>query len=230
MPSHTPNQNETDRAKYSLDDLINEIKKQKGVFDISESPNKKYVAYMYSDTNSEYKPMKLHIWRVGDTSSQEALMQEQTVGGIIWSPNSDYVFVDTGTYVLRAGALYAAEGVKKVASLHYLHTIYFSPDGRSILYSMANTDNKIDTVKGHYLDPAEPFDLIIYDIAANQQEVILKGSVTEDYLAIGWLDSQTVSYDVIIYRVDNGDIQGQHVKYKYDLQSQTSTIDRKITK
>jgi hypothetical protein len=109
-PSQTPyvlTEVEADITKYNMDYVKNELKKQKGIFDIIDSPNKKYVAYMHSDTNSQYDAMTLHIWRVGNKTPQEAPSKLETVGEVIWSPNSDYVFVDMGTYVLRGGTLYS---------------------------------------------------------------------------------------------------------------------------
>ncbi|TXK84352.1 hypothetical protein [Paenibacillus sp. N3.4] len=227
VPKNTPNEVHASKEKFNLAYVRNELKSQTGIFDITESPNKKYVAYMHSDTNSQYDPLTLHIWRVGDDKPQETQeMKEETVGDVIWSPNSEYIFVDTGTYVTRAGDLFVAEGVKKVVSLGYLHSIYFSPNGKKILYSKLNRD--VSTLKGKYVDPFEAFDLVMYDIATNKEEMILKGTETEDSNAIGWLDSQTISYNLIKYSEEKGELQEENVKYKYDVKSKKSIVDEPI--
>jgi hypothetical protein len=224
-PAILPPNPTLDAGNDTLLEINTVLRNQKGIFDIIESPNKKYVAFMYSVTNYQYDDMTLYIWRVGNKSPNSFLNKVDHVGDVLWSPTSDYLFVDMGTYVLRHGTLFSAEEVKEVTTLSYAHIPYFSPDGRNILFSAASEDNRIDTVKGHYMDPGEAYDLKLHSIAGNNSTIIYKGNETSDYSAIGWLDSNTISYDKKSYKVQNNDLLDESVKYKYDIRSKKSVID-----
>lgn len=64
-----------------------------------------------------------------------------------------------------------------------------------------------------------PFDLVLYDMNTRKNTVLLKGTETLDYTAIGWLDDQTISYRMTIYRVEDKNLHGQEIKYLYDVSS-----------
>jgi hypothetical protein len=208
----------------SLDDILKILKSKKDIFNIVESPNKKYVFYMQSATFSEYDTLTLHLWFVGEAQPQDnGKIEEDLVGEVLWSPNSDYIFVDTGTFVTRGGRLYSVDRLKEVTSLEYKHTIYFSPDGKNILYS--GSDEKKSDIKGKYIDPSDIFNLYTYDIATKTTSKIMEGTNNEDYSAIGWLDDLTISYDLNKYSDPNGEFKVDNLKYKYDMKSKQSVID-----
>ncbi len=209
----------------TLQEIMDVLRKQKGVFHITESPDKKYIAFMYSVTNSLYDDMTLYIWRTGNIGPKAAINKVDHVGAILWSPTSDYLLVDMGTYVLRYGALFSVGDVREVTTLNYFHIPFFSPDGRNLVYSAASEEKKMDTVKGHYLDPGEAFDLKLFNIASTSSAFINKGNETTDYSAIGWLDSNTISYDKVSYSVQDNEMIDESVKYKYDIRSKMSLTD-----
>jgi hypothetical protein len=218
------------KSNNGLIDILKTLSSQKDIFNIKESPNKKYVTYMHSDTASAYEKLTLHLWRVGNPQPLEtSRIEKENVGDILWSPNSDYVFVDTGTSVIRNGDLFSVEGLKKVTSLGYFHTIYYSPDGKKIL--IGSTNDKISSIKSKYVSPENIVNLSIYDIASNKLTTELKGSDNEDYNVIGWLDNQTISYHLNKYSDPNGELKVDFMKFKYDLKSKKSVIDEpKINK
>ncbi|MCD1260924.1 hypothetical protein B5M42_019150 [Paenibacillus athensensis] len=211
--------------KYSLDEIERILHEDKTVFDIVESPNRRAIAYMVSPTRSEYDEMTLYIWNVGEEKPRSSQAgPDSTVGEVFWSPNSDYVFVDVGTFVTRGGGLYSAKTLEVVQAFGYLNRVYFSPDGKHIVYS-GSSDRSIDTLKGNYLDPGEAFDLVVYDIDKHQESILLKGTKTEDFIANGWLDSNTISYHTTTYHVVDDQIHDVDTKYTYELDSQASKAD-----
>jgi hypothetical protein len=213
-----------------LNDILKLLSSQKNIFNIKESPNKKYVAYMHSDTATAYEKLTLHLWRVGDPQPLETnKIEEENVGDVLWSPNSDYVFVDKGTSVIRRGDLFLVEGLKKVTSLGYYHAIYFSPDGKKILIGSIN--DKISTIKSQYISPENIVNLTIYDIDTNKLTTVYKGTDNEDYNVIGWLDDDTISYHLNKYSDPSGKLIVDCMKFKYDLKTNKSFIDQpKINK
>jgi len=173
------------------------------------------VAYMHSATSSDRDPLTLHEWQVGKPAPQEnGIIEEELVGMVIWSPNSNYVFVDTGTSPMR-GELYLADGLKSLFTIGYNGTIYFSPDSKKILFS--GSEGKTSSIKDKYVDPSNTTNLGIYTITTRIQERLFVGTDTVDYKAIGWLDNQTISYDLNKYSEKNGEFKHDRVKYKYDL-------------
>jgi len=211
--------------RYSLDEIERILYEDHTVFDIVESPNRRALAYMVSPTDSAYDDMTLHIWNVEEEKPRASQAgPESTVGEVFWSPNSDYVFVDVGTYVTRGGGLYSAKTLEVVESFGYLHRVYFSPDGKHIVYSTVS-DRSVDTLKSNYLDPGEAFNLVVYDIDKHQETLLFNGTGTEDFIAAGWLDSNTISYLTTTYSVENDQIHDVTTKYMYELNSQTSRVD-----
>ncbi|WNR42922.1 TolB family protein [Paenibacillus roseipurpureus] len=209
---------------YSLDKIEEILKKDKSVFDIIESPNKKAIAYMVSKTGTPtpYDDMTLQIWNVGDEKPRSAIGNlEFTAGDVYWSPNNDYVFVDTGTYVIHEGSLYSATTLDLVGVFEYFNHAYFSPNGKYIVYSSGNDQHSaIKTVKGEFIKPEQPFDLVLYNMETHQNTVLLKGTETKDYFAIGWLDSKTIGYRVSTYSAENNKLHWQDIQFAYDLSNQ----------
>lgn len=80
-------------------------------------------------------------------------------------------------------------------------------------------------MKGDYIDPGEAFDLVLYNMETHQNTVLFKGTETQDYIAIDWLDDKTISYRVTTYSAENKNLHEQEVKYTYDLSSQQSKAD-----
>jgi len=231
--SPTPKDNTKQQTlnPYTLDKIVGILKEDKTVFNVVESPDKNAVAYMVSQTESDEDSnedsMTLHIWNVGDDKPQSATGNpESMVGDVFWSPNSDYVFVDSGTFVTRNGGLYSAKTLEVVDTFGYVERVYFSPNSKHIFYSSGyDPHSTVKTVKGDYLDPSEAFDLVLYNMETRENTVLLKGTETQDYFAIGWLDDHTLSYRVTTYSVENNDLHEQEVKYTYDLRSQQSEAD-----
>ncbi|OCT12035.1 hypothetical protein A8709_29725 [Paenibacillus pectinilyticus] len=218
--------NQRTLSQYSLDKIEGVLKDDKNVFDVIESPNKKAVAYMVSKTGTDYDPMTLYIWNVGGSRPRAATGEAlPTVGDVFWSPNSDYVFVDVGTYVTRSGSLYSAKTLEVVQTFGYLEHVYFSPNGKYIVYSDGMYDSPIQTIKSEYVDPPEPFDLVLYNMETHQNTVLFKGTKTQDYIAIGWLNDNTISYRLTTYSAENKNLRDQVVKYTYDLSNQLTKVD-----
>lgn len=224
-PKDTTNQRISN--PFSLDKIEEVIKKDKTVFNVIESPDKKAVAYMVSKTGKPYDDMTLQIWSVGDDRPRSVTGNPvSTVGDVFWSPNSDYVFVDNGTYVIRSGSLYLAKTLDVVSSFVYLHRVYFSPDGKHILYSTVHgLHSTLKTIKSDYLDPGEAFDLVLYNMETRQNTVLFKGTATQDYMAIGWLDDNTISYKLTTYSAENKKLHQQEEKYIYDVSNRQTKVD-----
>ena len=203
---------------YTLNKIEGILQEDKTVSHVIESPDKKAVAYMVSDTGSEEEPMTLHVWSVGDNKPRSATGSPETmVGDVFWSPDSEYVFVDSGTFVTRSGELYSVRTLEVEGTFDYVQQAYFSPNSKYIVYSTGSDPlSAVKTVKGDYLDPSEAFDLVLYEMETRQSTVLLNGTETQDYMASGWLDEHTLLYQVTTYSVENNDLQEREATYAYD--------------
>lgn len=229
QPSPTPKEDPIQRTSdpYTLDQIEGILQDDKSVFHVIESPDKKAVAYMVSPTGSDEDPMALHVWIVGDDKPRSATgSPESMVGDVFWSPDSEYVFVDSGTFVTRSGELYSARTLEAVDTFGYVQQAYFSPNSKYIAYSAGSDPlSAVKTVKGDYLDPSEAFDLVVYSMETRQHTVLLKGTETQDYIAAGWLDDHTLRYQATTYSTDNNDLQEREEQYAYDLTSRQIMAD-----
>lgn len=211
---------------YSLEDIKRELAKQ-GITEIQESPNKQYISYLEHVGEKNDYTVSVHIWKVGEDKPQQTGPAEyDMVGDVWWSPTSDYIFEDSGTFVTRGGALLSVEGLHEIVSLSYNHKIYFSPDGKNIVFYRGN--NSISSVQEYYIDPGNATDVVVYNIASGKEETILQGAEAYDYKTYGWLDSSTISYDKNQYRVIDGELHIDRTRFKFDLKTKKSLEDELV--
>ena len=217
------NEENTLGNQYTIDFILNDLKAQSDVFAITESPNKKYVAYMKRVGENNMGPAYLHIWRTGENSPVKSDKEEEWVGDLWWSPNDGYVFVDTGTFVFRMGNLYAVEGVTLYDGFKY-EDVFFSPDGKKIIYTAL--DDKISEIKWRHIDPDKIKNLVLYDIETKKKEILFRGSDSLDYVAEGWIDNQTIKYDICKWALINKESPRiiKTTLYKYNLQTEENTV------
>ncbi len=211
-------------TSFSLDDIIDELKNQKNVSLYRKSPNNEYIAYMVGKSSPDsFEPSSLYIWKV-DTKEPilTDILDETDVCDLWWSPNSRYLFIDTGTFVSRSGYLLDVKEMKTIDSIGYIGEVYYSPDSKKILYSASS--GITSKIKEQFIDLCEIQDLLIYDIDSGKEKSLLNGTDSIDYSAHGWLDEQTVSYTQNEWNIYNGELSYNETSYTYDLLSEKSFL------
>jgi WD40 repeat protein len=203
--------------QFSVEYIIQQLRAQDDVTFITQSTDKKYIAYLKGQTEEEFdKPVFLHIWPVGESSPIQSERELFHVAELVWSPNSKYIFADSGTYVIRLGHLFTADAAF-VDSFDYYETLFFSPEGNQLIYTGLN-ENQSEIKNTITIDP-NIFDLVLYDLHTKKSTVLFSGTDGTDYLANKWIDEQTIEYIKKDWVLSDESYSTNEAVYQYNLET-----------
>lgn len=156
------------------------------VNNVTWSPDESCVVFRRDDMLNECA--QVYLWRIGSEVPELVVEVEPTGGDFSWSPDSQYVIVDTGTYVIRGGFLISIESSKVIKEFNYFGQICWSPDSKSFATADASKEtpiNEFDLVS----------DLVVVDSASGNKNIVVYAT-GEFYLnALKWDEPNTIIYE-----------------------------------
>jgi len=178
-----------DRVKSGedIDSMINYLKNSEDYFTPTLCPNEDFIVYGLK-TSDGFHSGDIYIWSVGGEPLRIGRNYEN-VGDFIWAPNSEFVIVDFGTHINRAGSLYNRSTQEKVLELGYAFEPIWSQDSCRLAYAKPNDI------------PSEPptdinsTDLVFLDLDTEEENTLASGEKEFYYMPHKWKDG-----DVLIYK------------------------------
>lgn len=177
------------------DSKIQEIKtslNRADTYGMNVSPDNEYVAYVQGD--SKILEGQLYVWKAGESSSKLINGVNDRICQLIWSPNSQYLFVDIGTSAQREGIIVNAKESKSIGEIGYSGGPCWSPDSEWITIGMVS---KIEPITPTELNGVR--DLVIYNINTKEIKTIEKGTSEYDFVPSKWDNDGNLHYEKYYY-------------------------------
>lgn len=181
------------------------LEERKDIYAITWSFDRALVAFAQGDTNSWEG--QIYIWKVGEKTPTIISEIDDRICEFFWSPNSSYVFVDTGTSLQRGGIIISAKELKKVATIGYIGGPLWSPDSKWVVVGIESNIPPITPT-----ELGGTVDLIIYNVENQEKKLIAQATSEFYYLPFKWDEDGKLTYRKIYF--DNPGNQ-EYLTYLY---------------
>ncbi|MDC0760189.1 hypothetical protein POF51_05755 [Brevibacillus sp. AG] len=144
-----------------------EWKEDEYTFHAEWSPNFQAVAY-YKGTTEDGQA---YIWKVGNDSPspiKEAVIDRYF---FTWSPDSEYLLLDTGTSRHRGGQIYQVANDRMSEPFSYISQFRFSPDSKRAAFSQLSG---IISKEKYGMEDEETEDIWLYELSTGKQKKLLQ--------------------------------------------------------
>ena len=172
---------------WSLETIENIVLNSEEIYEIKPSPNKKMIAYIKGDPDKCSGHM--FIWKVGESKPIETEDIEDRICELFWSPNSEYIFMDIGTSVVRHGIIFSVKDMCQAYSIGYVGNSQWSPDSTWVALGTVNDVKPVVDV-----EPEGSIDLTLINVKTGDTKVIAKGTSELYYLPEEWRSDGTLVY------------------------------------
>ncbi|MCP3775557.1 WD40 repeat domain-containing protein [Paenibacillus sp. MZ04-78.2] len=185
------------KGKIYDETVIERVEADKGNQDITPSPDRQFVFFTKEKKETNF------IWNIDEAQPKEIRGIASRVGSAIWSPNSKWIMVDSGTSPIRTGQIVDPATGKIILEVNYLSAgkISFSPDNSRLLY--ARGSEELPSVKDQYVDEGR-ISIIVLDLGTSKEKIVKEGTETVDYYFPKWKDDHQISYTKTINSVLQG--------------------------
>lgn len=133
----------SEKNSSHLSAIIQLLQKHKQVFQITTSPNEKWIAFGGGEKKTQLG--QAYVWNVGQTHPVSLKIQKERISEFQWSPNSETV-LNGGTSPKRTGYVVTVEHREVSDSFTLRKDKTFPADPR--------TKKKAASCGGHFLSPA----------------------------------------------------------------------------
>ncbi|NTU29398.1 hypothetical protein HPY27_04365 [Brevibacillus sp. HB1.1] len=151
------------------------------------SPNFQAVAY-YKGTTEDGQA---YIWKVGNDSPspiKEAVIDRYF---FTWSPDSEYLLLDTGTSRHRGGQIYQVANDRMSEPFSYISQFRFSPDSIRAAFSQLSG---IISKEKYGMEDEETEDIWLYELSTGKQKKLLQADDHTDYFPLEWKSETELLY------------------------------------
>jgi hypothetical protein len=193
-----------------IDDIRAAVKDMKNILLTSWSSDNTVLAFaIENEDNTSYG--QVYLWKVGEREPV-FIDEEFVICDICWSRDEKYFYVDSGTDVVRGGALVSIVKAKKVTDIGYLDHATWSPDSKCVAFA-SESDVESSVAVGNGCT----YDLVIVNAETGKKKIIETG--TRDYLFFPgeWDKDGTLHYSKEYFSED-GEGKKEELVYKYELQ------------
>ncbi|KEQ22645.1 hypothetical protein [Paenibacillus tyrfis] len=175
------------KGKIYDETVIERVEADKGNRDITPSPDRQFVFFTKEKNETNF------IWNIDEAQPKEIIGIASRVGYAIWSPNSKWLMVDSGTSPIRTGQLVDPASGKIILEVSYLGAgqISFSPDNSRLLYARGSED--LPSIKDRHVDGGR-ISVIVLDLGTGKEKIVKQGTETFDYDFPEWKDDHQISY------------------------------------
>lgn len=202
-PSSAPANTQTPAGKSNTDILKPEslklpagdyesIKKilesSKNIYGIKWSYNKYMTTFFLFKEENESQQM--YIWKIGMTEPiiiNEAIVYN--LGEVYWSPNDEYIIIDSGTDVKRNADIISSKVFKKIDSICYYGNPIWAPDSKFIAMAKPRT---IKTIVDTGLEGTT--DIILYNHQTKETKTIASGGAEYFFDVKAWDKNGILTY------------------------------------
>ncbi|MGI6359050.1 MAG: hypothetical protein ACOX2K_10245 [Bacillota bacterium] len=134
--------------------------------------------------------LSLHIWRVGDkTSSMVSGANASCCGGMAWSHDDRYFWVDSGTGPDRGCMIVDAEAGEVVDELYVLGSAVWAPDRNVLLLGLLNREIEL-----FWRSPEYAVEMAVYDLQTGVTHILQSATAECEYEPIAWDEPQRITY------------------------------------
>ncbi|MDF2935372.1 MAG: hypothetical protein K0Q90_745 [Paenibacillaceae bacterium] len=167
------------------------------IYNAEWSPDISSIAYSQGNEQEGQS----YIWQVSKAAPQLVTENiDPELSFYNWSPDSQYLLIDTGTSRQRGGALYQVETGRLSGDFRYLSRFYFSPDSKYAVFSRLS--GIISKAKWGYEDD-ETDDLWVMELSTFAEKLIRKADDHTGYFGLGWENDSTFNYEQFDYASEN---------------------------
>ncbi len=153
------------------------------VSSLTWSRGKQMAAFVLED-------LSLHIWRVGDEASRIVEDVNATFcGGMAWSYDDRYFWLDSGTGPDRSCLIVYAEAMEVVDSLYVLGSGVWAPDRNVLLVGLLNREIEL-----FWRSPEYAVEMAVYDLQTGVTQILQSATAECEYEPIAWNESQRITY------------------------------------
>lgn len=171
----------------SFDNIMAKLALSKGVYGITPSNDKEYIAFV--DGNPNELTGQLFIWKVRENQPVAIPISEQRISEIKWSPKDDYIFVNTGTSSVRNGKIITAKDYSIIDEIEFVGKTYWADSNTLILATFGEAIPSISVEWDHSTD------LIFYNLETKEKKIIAEGSSDFYFLTFGLQGDNTLIYE-----------------------------------
>ncbi|SHH20477.1 hypothetical protein SAMN02745135_00046 [Caloranaerobacter azorensis DSM 13643] len=168
------------------------LKERKDIYAVTWSYDGRQVAFVLGDTEGWYGQM--YIWTVGKKKPVSIGEDEDRICEFIWSPNSKYVFVDTGTSCERWGFIVSTDNFKIIDGITYTGVPLWSYDSKWIALGTISDIQPITPI-----ELSGTVDLTIYNVETREKRIIAKGTSDFKYTPRRWDKDGILIYEKIYF-------------------------------
>ncbi|NLI92212.1 MAG: hypothetical protein GX434_08425 [Peptococcaceae bacterium] len=185
----------TDTKTTSAESKIQNIKlhlNKADIYGITVSYDNNYVAYVQGDPKN-YEG-QLYLWEINNSISKPVEGIKNQISSLIWSPNSKYLFVDSGTSIYRGGKIVNVAENELMEEIRYIGSVNWSPDSNWIAIGLLSTIPPIT--------PTElngTIDMAVYNIQTKEKRIIEKATSEYDFIPRKWGNDWKIYYDKHYY-------------------------------
>ncbi|WP_427339836.1 TolB family protein [Caloranaerobacter sp. DY30410] len=182
------------------------LKEREDVYAVTWSYDGQQVAFVRGDTEGWYGQM--YIWTVGKKKPVSIGEEEDRICEFIWSPNSKYVFVDTGTSCERWGFIVSTDNFKIIDGITYTGVPLWSYDSKWIALGTISDIQPPAALT----ELSGTVDLTIYNVETREKRIIAKGTSDFKYTPRQWNKDGILTYEKIYF---NDPEKSEQLTYHY---------------
>ncbi|KKM09719.1 hypothetical protein SY88_17425 [Clostridiales bacterium PH28_bin88] len=164
------------------------LSQRKDAYAVTWSPDGTVVAFVVGDTQGMEGQM--YLWFSGDQRPKLISGITDRICDFYWSPDSQYVFVDTGTSAQRGGIIVSVEQHKEIGRIGYTHRPQWSPDSKMVALGVVR---KVEPPIPWELDGT--IDLALYNVETGELNVVATGTNEVYYYPVKWDRDGTLTYE-----------------------------------
>lgn len=177
----------TPEVLQQMDTIEQKLYANEDAFHAEWSPNFQVIAY-YEGTTEDGQA---YIWKVGDDSPLPIAQGVADRYFFEWSPDSDYLLLDTGTSRHRGGQIYHVTTGKLSEPFSYISQFVFSPDAKWAAFSRLSG---IKSPQKYGMEDEETEDMWLYDLTAMKQTKLLQADDHTEYFPREWKSETELLY------------------------------------
>jgi hypothetical protein len=173
--------------------ISNKLTRSSYVYGAEWSPDNTCVAFIRGDVAGN-REGQMYLWNVGEKKALAVNNIDLDLCSLSWFPDSEYIFADGGTDIVRMGHVVQRKEAKEVASFPYVYKAVWSPDSKMIAYGglsniPANSETQLENI----------VDLSVYDVEKNAKTVLKKGNADFYFVPEKWMDNKNLQYKMKYY-------------------------------
>jgi len=181
--------NEVPQVQNStVESISKELSQRKDVYIVTWSPDTTAVAFVQGDP--QVLEGHAYLWKVGEQQPRTFDLARDRICEFVWSPNSQYIFIDIGTSSQREGIIVSTKELKTIGSIGYTHDPLWSPDSKWVALGVVRkVEPQIPWELGGTID------LALYNVASKELKVVAQGTSDFYYLPKKWESDGTLRYE-----------------------------------